>query len=175
MAPAAAGTVAGEAPTTTEAPAAPAPKAPASYDWKAVADKVNPDVLAKFEGIARELDMSQEAATKLIDNVAPELVKAQQAQHTAQVAQWGEQSKTDPEIGGAKFAENLAVAKKALDTFGSPELTQLLDSTGLGNHPEVIRAFMRAGQKISSGPVVHGSAGAQPAVDAAARLYPNMK
>jgi hypothetical protein len=31
------------------------------------------------------------------------------------------------------------------------ELTELLDSTGFGNHPEVIRAFFRAGKQISEG------------------------
>ena len=167
-------TVEGAAPTSTEAPAAPAPKAPEKYDFKSAEGKVAPDVLAKLDGIARELDMTQEQATKLLDSMAPAIAQAQQNQRQALSTQWAEQAKADPEIGGTNLDANLGVAKQALAAFGTPALVKMLDETGLGNHPEIIRAFMRAGQKIAAQPVVTGTKAPTGQASAAKTLYPNM-
>jgi hypothetical protein len=164
--------VPGAAPASTEAPTA--PTAPEKYDFASMDGKVNPAVLAKFEGVAREMNMTQAQAAKLLDTVVPEMAAAQTAQQTAAVASWAEAAKADKEFGGDNLAENLATAKKALDAFGSPELTQMLNATGLGNHPEIIRAFFRAGQKISSGNFVPSGQGATKAKDAGSTLYPSM-
>ena len=80
--------------------------------------------------------------------------------------------KTDAEIGGDKLPENLAVARKALETFGTPELKALLNESGLGNHPEVIRFFYRSGKAISEDRVIRGGAAGQP-TDPAKRMFPN--
>jgi hypothetical protein len=70
-----------------------------------------------------------------------------------------EASKQDKEFGGPALAENLSVAKKALDAFGTAELRTLLNESGLGNHPEIVRLFFRAGKAISEDRVVTGSTG----------------
>ena len=176
-APAPAAVVPAAAPTSTEAPQTAAPVAPEKYDFTSADGKVQPAVLAKFEGVARELGLSQEAAMKMIDTVAPEMQAALKAHQDATVAQWVEDVKSDKEFGGEKVNENLAIAKKALDTFGSPELTKMLETTGLGNHPELIRAFYRAGQKISQGTFVPSPVAPGRSVngDAGSKLYPSMK
>ena len=71
-------------------------------------------------------------------------------------ASWSESSRTDKEFGGDKLNENLAVAQKAMNAFGTPELRAVLNKTGLGNHPELIRAFVRAGKAISEDTFVPG-------------------
>ena len=84
------------------------------------------------------------------------------------------QSMADKEFGGDKLNENLALASKAMDAFATPELKQVLDQTGLGNHPELIRAFVRVGRQISEDRLVPG--GSMPVGDSrtiAERLYPN--
>ena len=160
----------------TEAKAAEKPTVPEKYEFKAPeGSELNPVVMAKFEGVAKDLGLSQEAAQKVLDAMGPEIVSAQKAQVEAIKTQWAESAKTDKEFGGDKLNENLAVAKKALDAFGSPELRMLLNDTGLGNHPEIIRAFFKAGQKISSGSFIPSGGGAVSAKDAASALYPNQK
>lgn len=171
----AAAVVPAAAPTTPETPAAPVPKAPEKYDFKSADGKVDPTVLTKFEGLARELNLTQDQAAKFIDQIAPEVSKAQQAQLDAARTGWEEASKTDKEFGGEKLQENMAIAKKALESFGSPELTKLLNESGLGNHPEIIRAFYRAGKQITSGSFVPSGQGASPATNAGSKLYPSMK
>ena len=103
------------------------------------------------------------------------MLAVQKAAHDKLVTEWTDAAKTDKEFGGDKLNENLAVAKKALETFGTPELTKLLNDTGLGNNPEVIRMLFRAGTKISQGSFVQGSQAPQSQnANAANKLYPDM-
>ena len=173
---------------TTEDPATekaegeekPAEKAaPEKYEFKAPEGvTLDSELLGEFEGIARELNLSQEDAQKVADIGAKLAQKFQTKQ--AEVVQearteWAKQTAADKEIGGTKLAENVAVADKALATFGSPELRALLKESGLGNHPEVVRAFVKVGQAISEDGLVVGRVGVDPAKprDAASALYGN--
>lgn len=154
--------------------AAEKPTVPEKYEFKAPeGSQLNPDVMAKFEGVAKELGLTQEAAQKVVDAMGPQIAAAQTAQFEALKTQWADSARTDKEFGGEKLAENLSVAKKALDAFGTPELRTLLNDTGLGNHPEIIRAFFKAGQKISAPNFVAGGASGAAPTSAAATLYPN--
>jgi hypothetical protein len=47
---------------------------------------------------------------------------------------------------GGGFDANLGLARQALQRFGDDELRQLLNRSGLGDHPAVLRAFARAGR-----------------------------
>lgn len=151
------------------------PLAPEKYEFKAPeGSELNSEVMSQFEGVAKELGLSQEAAQKVVDAMGPKIAAVQAAVIEQQKAAWTESARTDKEFGGEKLNENLSMAKKALDAFGTPELRTLLNETGLGNHPEIIRAFFKAGQKISSGNFVPGGAGSS-TPDALSRLYPNKK
>jgi hypothetical protein len=77
-------------------------------------------------------------------------------------------------IGGDKLAENLGIARKALDQFGTPELKDVLNMTGFGNHPAVIRAFYKIGKAISEDKFVKGSTPSAAATDIAKRMFPTM-
>jgi hypothetical protein len=46
---------------------------------------------------------------------------------------------------GAHFDTKVAQAARAARYFGGEALVSMLDETGLGNHPELVRAFARAG------------------------------
>lgn len=157
----------------TDPAATEAPKVPEKYEFKAPeGSELNPEVMTKFEGVAKELGLTQEAAQKVVDAMAPQIAAAQAAQLATIKNGWADSARTDKEFGGEKLAENLAVAKKALDAFGSPELRTLLNDTGLGNHPEIIRAFFKAGQKISGSNFVPGGTTPSASSSAAATLYP---
>jgi hypothetical protein len=152
------------------------PVTPEKYEFKAPEGvELTPEVLGEFEGVARELGLSQEAAQGVVEKMGLKIAAGQMARAEAAKAEWAESSKTDKEFGGDQFSENLAVAKKAVEAFGSPALSKLLADTGLGNHPEIIRAFYRAGKQISSGAFVPAGGGMTAAKDAASALYPNQK
>lgn len=109
--------------------------------------KANPD--------ATPAQALQEAAARQARSVKDGSEAAAQ-EHEAQVDEWAEQTKADKEIGGDAFDENVAIAKTAIDTFGTPELKALLQQSGLGSHPEVIRFAKNAGAALQDGKV-HGS------------------
>jgi hypothetical protein len=163
------------APTTPQAAADKAPETetpePVDYDSLTVPDEVEVDeeVFGEFKAFATERNLSKEDVQRLADLSIKMTVKQQELARQERAA-WVEASKTDPEFGGEKFAENLAIAKVARDTFGSPELKAILDVTGIGNHPAVIRAFYRVGKQISEdGRLV--TSGASPAGVDARRIY----
>ena len=112
--------------------------APENYEFNPkVADAPNeldPEVLTAFGDVAKELNLPQEAAQKVLDKVAP--------------------------VIQAKQAKALEVAKTALDAFGNDALKSLLVETGFGNHPEIIRFMYRAGKAISEDSYVGNSEGA---------------
>jgi hypothetical protein len=130
------------------------------------------EILGEFKATAKELKLSQEGAQKLVALQA-KMADKQQAAVQAMRAQWAEASKADTEFGGEALQENLGVAKRALESFASPQLRQLLNESGLGNHPEVIRHFVRVGKAISEdGRVVTGTKATTPN-DPARRMFPN--
>ena len=128
-----------------------------------------------IKATAKELGLTQSQAQKLADLALKrtESAQSQQAEMLAQARdEWAGQAKADKEFGGDAIEANLATARKALDTFGTPELKALLNESGLGNHPEVIRFFYRSGKAISEDRVIRGGAAGQP-TDPAKRLFPN--
>lgn len=129
------------------------------------------DVIGKFSDVAKELNLPQDKAQLLLDKMGPVLASRQVEQLKVARTEWVGQAKADKEFGGDKLPENLALAKKALDTFGTPELRTLLDDSGLGDHPEVIRMFFRAGKAISEDGFV---AGRVKEVSDARGLYPGL-
>ncbi len=150
------GTTAAASPATETSAATAAPEA---YSFKAPeGTEYDPEILESFLGAAKEAGLTQDAAQKLIEKMAPALAARQVDQLQAIHKEWQTASTADKEFGGDKLQENLGVARKALENFGTPELRSLLDETGLGNHPEVIRMLYRAGRAISEDRFVGGSA-----------------
>jgi hypothetical protein len=167
-----AGSEAPEQSTTTNDGKQP-PGTPERYDFKPIeGGELDAQVLTAYSEVARELQLSQEAAQKVLDKVAPVIAERQQATLKAQVEQarndWKTVSKADKEFGGRALDANVATAKKALDAFGTPELRAFLEESGLGNHPEVIRLLYRAGRAISSD---HYVGGREPARKPAPRSF----
>ena len=135
--------------------------APEKYEFKAPEGReFDAEIIKNFSDVAKELNLPQDAAQKMLDRVAPIIEQRQLQQIEAVRQQWTEQSVSDKEFGGDKLKENLAVAKKALDSFGSPQLRELLEQSGLGSHPEMIRLMYRAGKAISEDKYVGPSSGA---------------
>jgi hypothetical protein len=97
----------------------------------------------------KELNLTQDQAQKLI-NLQAERVQAGITEQTEAFDQlmngWREQSKNDKEFGGEKFDESIAVAQRAMDKFGTPELKDLMNDHGVGNHPEMIRFMYKVGR-----------------------------
>lgn len=131
--------------------------APETYEFKAPeGQEFNPDVLAQFSEVAKELNLTQEAAQKVLDKMAPAIAERQANALAEAHKGWIASTKSDSEIGGAKLAENVALANTTFEKFGTPELRKLLDESGLGDHPEMIRWAHRVSKAMSEDGFVAG-------------------
>lgn len=138
------------------------PVVPEKYEFKAPegVEQLDPQALAVFEPIAKELGLSQEQAQKLVD-IYPQIQQQQAEAWSKQVTDWGDQVKADKEIGGDKLTASVGQAQKALDQFGTPALREYLESSGLGNHPELVRAFAKVGKMMSEDKIIMPNQGGQ--------------
>lgn len=175
-----------DAAKTADAPAdkadpakAAAPVIPEKYEFKAPDGFVVDEALAaEFSPVLRELNLTQEAADKLVA-FAPRLISQSVDAAVAQTLEsigyggskeWANTARADKEFGGEKLQESLGIAKAARDQFASPELRKLLDTTPLGNHPEIVRLFCRVGKAISQDGYVPGGK-AKTATNTAQSMY----
>ena len=103
---------------------------------------------AKAQGFSNE---TAQAVLERENGAIARYQESQMAQFKEMVeVKWVEQVKADKEIGGEKFKENVELAHRALKQFGSPDFIKELDSSGYGNHPELVRIFARVGKMISN-------------------------
>ncbi|MEG5871089.1 peptidase [Enterobacter ludwigii] len=135
--------------------------APEKYEFTAGEGvELDTEALKDFEPVARELNLTNEQAQKLVDAYPKILAGVQQRQAEAwqkQTEGWAETVKADKEIGGDKLTANLSAAQRALDQFGTPELKEYLNATGLGNHPDLVKTFVKIGKAMSEDGMVDGS------------------
>lgn len=146
------------------------------------------ETMAEADPVFRELGLSNEAAQKLIPVAAKfgERIAAQASDAANQailsevVAQrkaWATEARSDAEIGGANWDQTVEHSAKALDALGYPKgsaFRSFLTDSGLGNHPEMIRAMSRIGKMVSEdGDFVVGNPVHQQKPSREAILYPN--
>lgn len=111
---------------------------------------------ASFKQLAAELNLPAEAARKLMqwEAAACEAGTKQADQARADILQkWTEESKA---LFGPAYPREMAKALAAAERFGGEELRNLLDATGLGSHPIVVKTFHQISQQISEDVSVAG-------------------
>lgn len=151
------------------APAEPAPPAVAiDYSALTVPEALKSEgFVASVRGLAEQHQMPLAAAQGVLDAIAAE-AKASADGWAAQREAWAAEAKADPAIGD----QGLAHAKTWLDTYGSPELREMLEQTGVGDHPLLLRALVKAGKDAGESPIVPSNGGTA-TVDVYRTMYPN--
>ena len=135
---------------------------------------MNEETLGEYHTFAKENNLTQEQAQRGVDMVA-QMKQAEMTQWVEQQKSWVDDAKKDAEFGGDKFEQNIAVAVKARDSFGTSEFNEMLDTSGLGNHPEMIRFLNRVGKAISEDSVVVGGTSTTGNQTRESVLYPSMQ
>lgn len=144
------------------------------------------DALAIAEPIFRELGLSNDKAQKLTDayaQIVGKVTERVQGDQSALIAEqrkaWAAEAQADEEIGGKHWQDSISASAKALDALGAPAgspFRQLLDDSGLGNHPEMIRMFVKIGKAVGEDPSFIDTSSRTPAKrDSSDILYPDDK
>lgn len=139
---------------------------------------INKPLLDSFKNFALENKMSIATAKKIAHFYDAQMQKSNAQQfaksHEEQV-KMRNICVNDPEIGGAKFHENLRLAKAGIRRFDSDgNLAKILDETGFGSHPEVLRFMHRVGKAFAESPMVTG-AKPKHELSTAELFYPSMR
>ena len=141
---------------TKETPAAPV--VPEKYDLKlADGSLLNAAHVEGLAAFAKEKKLTQEMAQSVLDRehkAVATFVEKQQQELAQKPETWLNDAKADKEIGGEGFGENTELAKRVLAKFGSDTFKKVLNETGLGNHPELLRVFVRIGKAMSEDTLV---------------------
>ena len=118
----------------------------------------------KFGALAKELNLSQEKAQKLVD-IQTGFMKEQAEQQAKAwekvLGDWEKQGQDDPFVGGKDYEANKGLANAVIAKFGLSKimvdgketqsikpLVDALSITGAGNHPEILRLLVNVGKAI---------------------------
>lgn len=114
-----------------------------------------------FTSTAKELGLEGEKAQKFADafgSIHAAQSKALDTAAAAQESKWLEESKADPDIGGAKWDASMKNVNRALSKFGGPmvdvgdkkvpQVAVLLERAGLGNNKHILKAFALVGDAL---------------------------
>ena len=117
---------------------------------------VDGELIGKFFEEAHRVGLSKSQAAALV-RWQTTLQQDQMGLYEQQNIEAMQQSESAmrKEFGNA-FEEKLSMAQDVVKKFGGDELVQVLNETGLGNSPEVIRAFANIAKVISNDEVIGG-------------------
>ena len=167
----------------------PEAKAPEEYAEFTVPEgtKLDEQTATEFKGLAKELDLTQEQAQKLLDFGGGKLrtqIEAPYKLWAKTQADWQAEVKADPDIGGTKFEQSIKDAAQVFvpgesNPFVKSEaeaksLREALNMTGAGNNPAIVKFFVKIGTLLKEpGPLSGG-----PVKDSRdtllAKMYPTM-
>ena len=168
---------------------APEPRAPEEYAEFAKPEGVEFDEagLAEFKSFAKEQDLTQEQAQKLLEFGGAKIkaqAEAPQRLWAETQAKWQKEVKDDPDIGGTRFVESIATAAKVFEPgeanpfVGSAEeakgLKEALNATGAGNNPAIVKMFVKMGRLLSEPGGLSGKPLTSTKEDLLDKLYPTM-
>lgn len=147
----------------------------ADFDIPAGVTVQEADITA-YRELSGEMGLTQDQAQRLLTFEAERLRQAEDqltGQQLDQARDWAQAARADAEFGGDAFDRNVGIARQAMEQFGSDEVQEILNATGLGSHPEFIRMFWKMGRSVASdGAVIGGHGGGSTRLDNRS-LFPN--
>lgn len=140
-------------------------KAPEKYELKTDNNTLlNNDQIKEIEAYARQQGFSNDQAQDLLNREQKLLSNYKESLHfefEEKAKEWVNSIKSDKEIGGENFTKNMETAKRVLDRFSTDEFKKTLNESGFGNHPELVRIFVKIGNAMSEDTFISTKSGVQ--------------
>lgn len=102
---------------------------------------------------AKANGLTNEAAQDLLDwqnDTVEQIFATQKADEEKQVEGWRQEVISDPELGGTNLERVSKQAQSVVKRYGSDDLVTMLNTSGLGNHKEVLRFLSDIGAAMES-------------------------
>jgi hypothetical protein len=113
---------------------------------------VDTALIEDFKRFAFEQKMSLENArlmAKFYENYVLGQSKKQNQEQAELLQNMQKACEEDSEFGGMSFHDNMRYAKAAILRFDDGSLAKILNDTGFGSHPEVVRFMYRVGRALA--------------------------
>jgi len=159
-----------------EKPAGDKPAEPEAYELSAPDGyPMGEAELKQLNAMCKEAKLSKEQGEAVLKYLHGNYTAYQESQ-AAQIKKWVEEARADKEFGGDKFDENVADARKGLATFDTDgSIRQMLEETGYGSNPAVLKIFARVGKALGEDRLVGSGGKAKEDKPLEDRLWPDMK
>ena len=111
-------------------------------------DQARVDQIKTF---AKEKNLTSDQAQMIVDRENEAMGSYKTAQEKAfsdEKSKWVDEIKSDPEFLGEKFNQSTELAHRAAKHYLTPADLKVLNDTGLGNHPILVRAFHKIGKDM---------------------------
>jgi len=123
------------------------------YDLKLSDDNVlGQDELNSVLEFAKENKLAPELAEavwKRENELLSKLGDAESKRQDDELKEWRSSVINDPDMGGEKLKITTENARRAVKTFGSEDFTKVLNETGYGDHPEIVRFLSNIGSLMN--------------------------
>jgi hypothetical protein len=141
------------------------------------------EAVERMTAFAKANGLSNDAAQKALDHTNAELVADRAKQIEANAASfqtlaretWVNEIKADKEFGGDKFDATIIDSKRAADIAFTPAEKEILNQTGWGNHPLLVKGMARLGRRMGNDTLVTGGGSGGEKPNAAQLLYGGTK
>lgn len=128
-------------------------KVPEKYDLKIPKDSLlEKDQVEEIETFAKQQGFSNDQAQELLNREEKLLSGYKETLHQEfeeKTSQWLEDIKSDKQLGGDNYKKNIATATRVVDRFATDDFKKALNESGFGNHPELVRTFVKIGNAMS--------------------------
>jgi thiamine pyrophosphate-dependent acetolactate synthase large subunit-like protein len=111
--------------------------------------KLDAAMAEKAKGVFKELNLSQDAGQKLVGiqaEFAKQYKEASDNAYKGQIAEWKKES--EKLLEGPDKDKKVQMISKAREAFATPEFIKFFGDYGFGDHPEVVKMFLKIGQKL---------------------------
>ena len=130
------------------------PQTPEGYDF---GTEPGDNRLDFFKDAVHKIGLTQDQATNMLQLYAA----VEQEQSKA-----GDKANADFAVNsqielkrewGVDYDSKIDMAQRAFAQFATPEFSKIMDETGIGNHPELLKAFSKVGEAMGDDKLVVGS------------------
>lgn len=111
-------------------------------------------LISDFKKMALEDKLPPASAQKYVDmyaNAAQGMMKQLTDQHAAAQAAWQKEIFAMPEFQGERLTQSKAILGRAMEEYGSPEARTILNESGLGNHPALVKYLLNLAEGLVEG------------------------
>ena len=125
----------------------------ANQDYELQAENLDDEDTTELKNFAKQLGLNgkqAQAVTNVLDKAQQGFNEDLQGRFNTQVSEWRKAVMNDPEIGGQNFANTKLNIGRVMQRFGNPEVSALLNQTGIGYNPAFVKFINAVGSVLGN-------------------------